>query len=655
MFNVSDEYGAESIQVLEGLTAVRTRPSMYIGTVGKAGLHHLVYELVDNAVDEALGGYCTSVKVTLHRDNSVSVVDNGRGIPVEPHPRYDNIPAIEVIMTKLHSGGKFDNAAYKVSGGLHGVGLSVVNALSEWMYIDVYRGGQHYRQRYERGDKASDLSSEPDQTGNKGSSFSFKPDAEIFEETTEYEYDTIRKRLRETAYLTKGLEIILEDNRVDPVRQERFFFEGGIQEWVHDLNLTSGKELLTPQPIFVEGEKEEVMVEVAVGYNNGFNKQNVFCFANNINTREGGTHLTGFRHALLLAIKNYQKRMAESKPRSSKRSSKRAAKKKENDEVQIEGEDVKEGLVAVISVKLKNPQFEAQTKVRLTNAHVRTAVSTITYEQLTHFFEQNPKVAEAVVAKAMLAAEIRVKTKKVRDQARKKTVRPENYVPCRTNNPDDAEIFIVEGRSAGGSAKSGRDPRTQAILMLRGKVINVEKNSMIKVLDNREIQSMISVLGTDIDEAFDISKLKYKKVIIMTDADIDGAHIRTLLLTFFFRHMQEIVEAGNLYIAQPPLFSISKKRGQKTYFYSEEKLEEYQREHPNDKGHLQRYKGLGEMNAQELSETTMNPDTRLMWQVTIEQSLEASKLFTILMGENVEARRDFIMEHAKDEAIEIDV
>ena len=650
----SQSYDAENIQVLEGLTAVRKRPAMYIGSVGRTGLHHLVYEIVDNAVDEALAGACKNIKVEILKDDSIRVTDDGRGIPVKMHPKY-NVPTLEVIMTKLHSGGKFDSSSYKVSGGLHGVGLSVVNALSIYLELTIRRNGKIYWQRYEQGLKASELKElgpikeeDPQKTGTV---VVFKPDDEIFVETTEFEFETLKTRLRETAFLTKGLNVELIDHREEEPKRVFFHYEGGIKSWVHEINEASGREKLTPEPIYCEGEKDDILVEVAIGYNEGFNKQNQFSFANNINTREGGTHLTGFRQALTNAIKLYQKRMDESKSRSSKKSN---GKKSSKEEVVIEGDDVREGLVAVVSVKLRDPQFEGQTKMKLGSNSVRGVVYSIVYDGLNEFFEHNPRVAEQVVNKAYFAAEVRVKTKKVRDQARKKGIRPENFVPCRSNNPEETEIFIVEGRSAGGSAKSGRDPKRQAVLMLRGKVINVEKNSMIKVLDNREIQSMISVLGTDIDDHFDLSKLKYHKVIIMTDADVDGSHIRTLLLTFFYRHMQSLVEEGHLYIAQPPLFSINKKN-KKIYFYTDEELSKFRKDNPNEKGNQQRYKGLGEMNAQELSETTMDIDQRHLWQVTVDQVVEAGRLMSVLMGDNVELRKEYILEHSKDKSIQIDV
>ena len=647
------KYDAESIQVLEGLSAVRKRPAMYIGSVGRTGLHHLVYEIVDNAVDESMAGFCNNIKLEILKDDIIQVTDDGRGIPVAMHPKY-KIPTLEVILTKLHSGGKFDNESYKVSGGLHGVGLSVVNALSTWLELTIRRDGEIHKQRYERGDKASEVQvigkiaeDDPNQTGTM---ITFKADPQIFNETTVYEYETLKTRIRETAFLTKGLFIEIVDYREEEIKKDVYHYEGGIKSWVHEINEASGRELITPDPIYLEGEKDEVLVEVSLGYNEGFNKQNQFSFANNINTREGGTHLTGFRQALTSSIKNYQKRMDESKSKQKNKNNKKTNK----EEVQIEGDDVREGLVAVVSVKLRDPQFEGQTKMKLGSNSVRGVVHSIVYDGLNEYFEHNPKVAEQIVNKSLFAAEVRVKTKKVRDQARKKGTRPENFVPCRSHDPAETEIFIVEGRSAGGSAKSGRDPRLQAVLMLRGKVINVEKNSMIKVLDNREIQSMISVLGTDIDDQFDLGKLKYHKVIIMTDADVDGSHIRTLLLTFFYRHMQNLVSEGNLYIAQPPLYSINKKNT-KTYFYSEDELEKYKGEHPNEKGQLQRYKGLGEMNAQELSETTMDITKRHLWQVTVDQVVEAGRLMSVLMGDNVELRKQFILEHAKDKAIEIDV
>ncbi|MHA2362963.1 MAG: DNA gyrase/topoisomerase IV subunit B [Candidatus Hodarchaeales archaeon] len=648
------EYGASSIQVLEGLSAVRKRPAMYIGSVSRTGLHHLVYEVVDNSVDEALGGHCDLVHV-IFDDNKVSVVDNGRGIPVEPHPQY-KAPALEIIMTKLHSGGKFDSKSYKVSGGLHGVGLSVVNALSSWLEITSRRNNKIYSQLYERGEKLTEVSSKPlpdDDEQKRGTTVTFTPDPSIFTETTNFDYQTIRSRMREMAYLTKGLRIIIEDQRshLEEPKREEFYYEGGIKAWVHEINQASGKENITPEPIFIEGTKEEVMVEIAIAYNEGFNKQNIFSFANNINTREGGMHLTGFRQALTNSIKAYQKRVQVKTPRSSKKSKNAKSSK---DEVHIEGEDVREGIVAVISVKLREPQFEGQTKMKLGNSEARSAVSSITYEGLNNFFDHHPKISEHIIKKALIAAEIRVRTKKVRDQARKSlSVRPENFVPCRNKDPKESEIFIVEGRSAGGSAKSGRDPKTQAILMLRGKVINVEKNSMIKVLDNKEIQSMISILGTDIDDSFDIDKLKYHKVIIMTDADVDGAHIRTLLLTFFFRHMLALIERGNLFIAQPPFYSISRK-GKKLYFYTDEELDKWKKEN-TAKVHVQRYKGLGEMNSSELADTTMDKQKRHLWKVTIDETPSASELFTILMGDNVALRKQYIQEHAKDSTVEIDV
>ena len=650
----SQTYDAENIQVLEGLTAVRKRPAMYIGSVGRSGLHHLVKEIVDNAVDEALAGFCKNIKVEILKDQIIRVTDDGRGIPVKVHPKY-GMPTLEVIMTKLHSGGKFDSNSYKISGGLHGVGLGVVNALSVFIELTIRRNGKVYWQRYEQGIKAYEFKElgdiKPDDPYKTGTIVTFKPDEEIFTETTEFDFETLSTRMRETAFLTKGLNIEIIDYRGEETKKDSYHYEGGIKSWVHEINEASGRELLTPEPIYLEGEKEQVLVEVALGYNEGFNRQNQFSFANNINTREGGTHLTGFRQGLTNVIKAYQKRMDESKIRTSKKSN---GKKTTKEEVIIEGDDVREGLVAVVSVKLHDPQFEGQTKAKLGSNNVRGVVYSVVYDGLNEFFEHNPKIAEQVVNKAYFAAEVRVKTKKVRDQARKKGIKPENIVPCRSTDAEETEIFIVEGRSAGGSAKSGRDPKRQAVLMLRGKVINVEKNSMIKVLDNREIQSMITVLGTDIDDHFDLTKLKYHKVIIMTDADVDGSHIRTLLLTFFYRHMRSLVEEVHLYNAQPPLFSINKKN-KKIYFYTDDEMKKWREQNPNEKGNQQRYKGLGEMNAQELSETTMDIEQRHLWQVTVEQMVEAGRLMSILMGYNVEIRRDYILEHSKDKSIEIDV
>jgi len=633
---LSESYDEDSIKVLEGLTGVRKRPAMYIGSLSRTGLHHLVYEIVDNSVDEALAGYCDTISVIFEEDGSVTVADNGRGIPVGMHPQY-NMPTLEVIMTKLHSGGKFDSNSYKVSGGLHGVGLSVVNALSERLEITSFRENQVHSQVYKRGEVDTKLKSIPqsDDDFKNGTTVRFIPDPEIFVETTNFDYDTIRARMREMAYLTKGLRINIEDKRSkDYPKKESFYYEGGIQAWVHEINELSGKEKITDPPIYIEGTKNDVLVEIAVAYNSGFNRQNVFSFANNINTREGGMHLTGFKHSITNSIKAYQKRLQENKKRPIKKT-------KSKDEVSIEGEDVREGLVAVISIKLREPQFEGQTKLKLGNSEVRGIVSSITYDGLNNYFEHNPKIGEKIIDKAMMAAEIRVRTRKVRDQARKKGIRPENFVPCRNSDPADCELFIVEGRSAGGSAKSGRDPRTQAILMLRGKVINVEKNSMI------------TIIGTDIDESFELKKLKYHKIIIMTDADVDGAHIRTLLLTFFFRHMLELIERGNLYIAQPPFYSVTSGK-QKYYFYDDSELEKWKKDNKKPKIHVQRYKGLGEMNAVELSETTMDKNKRYLWHVLVDDLPVASELFTTLMGENVERRRKFIQENARDSSIDID-
>ncbi len=618
-------YDASHIQVLEGLEAVRRRPSMYIGSTDTLGLHHLVYEVVDNSVDEALAGYCTDIDVTVHDDGSVSVRDNGRGIPVDIHPQY-NRPALEIVMTMLHAGGKFDHESYTVSGGLHGVGVSVVNALSLWLEVEVRRDGKVYWQRYEHGNVASDVevrgSSE-----HTGTTVTFKPDPTIFEDT-EYNFDTLSARLRELAFLNSGLKISIKDERSG--KENVFRYEGGIISFVEYLN--KNKEALHSPPIYFSRDRNGTHVDVALQYNKSYN-ESIFSYANNINTREGGTHLMGFRAALTKTVNEYV----------------RANKLLKND-AKLGGEDLREGLVAVISVKLPDPQFEGQTKTRLGNSSIRGVVESLVAEGLGEYFEENPAVAVAIVEKASEALRAREAARKAKELTRRKNALSAGGLPgkladCSDSDPGKCEIYIVEGESAGGSAKQGRNRHFQAILPLRGKILNVERARLDKILKNSEIRNMIVALGTGIGEEFDIGKARYHKVVIMTDADVDGSHIRTLLLTFFYRYMKPLIETGYIFIAQPPLYQV-KKGKQVNYAYSDDELNRMVKSIA--KPSIQRYKGLGEMNPEQLWETTMNPENRTLLKVTLEDAVEADRIFTILMGDQVEPRKEFIEAHARD-------
>ena len=641
------QYSAESIKVLEGLEAVRKRPAMYIGDVGKRGLHHLVYEVVDNSIDEALAGYCTRVIVTFNGDGSVSVEDNGRGIPVDMH-KEEKKPALEVVMTLLHAGGKFDKASYKVSGGLHGVGVSVVNALSEWLWVEVKRDGKIYRQDYRIGDPQNKLKTigKAKKTGTK---VCFYPDASIFL-TIDFEYDIIAERLRELAYLNSGLEIILKDERGEDGESDRFKFKGGLSDFVKYLDENNNP--LHNKVITVQKENGQVPVDVAMRYGNTYN-DNILTFVNNINTIEGGTHLSGFRSALTRAMNNH----------ATKNNLIRA---KKNEKINLSGEDFREGLTAIISIKVAEPQFEGQTKTKLGNGDVKGIVDTVVYEGILDFLEQNPSIGRRVIEKALLAARSRSAARKARELIRRKSALGGSSLPgkladCSNRDPAFCELYLVEGDSAGGSAKQGRDRRTQAILPLRGKVINSEKARIDKLLSNNEVQSMITALGAGFggseDESgeksagdFDAEKLRYHKIIIMTDADVDGSHIRTLLLTFFYRKMKEVIDGGYLYLALPPLYRVSQGK-KEAYAYDDNErdllIERMKKDNKNTKISIQRYKGLGEMNPAQLWETTMDPEQRTLLQVSVESAVEAAETFQNLMGHDVEARRTFIERNAK--------
>ena len=630
---MGEQYGADQIQILEGLEAVRKRPGMYIGSTSARGLHHLVYEIVDNAVDEALAGYCDSIDVTINSDNSITVVDDGRGIPVDIQKKA-GLPAVEVVFTILHAGGKFGNGGYKVSGGLHGVGASVVNALSEWLEVQVFKDGNIYQQRYQRGKVTYPLKivgkCGPEQHGTK---VTFLPDTEIFEET-EYDYDTLKIRLRETAFLTKNLRITLRDEREEK-KEKTFHYEGGIKEFVTYLN--KGKTPLYEQVIYCEGTKEGVFVEVSMQHNDSYT-ENIYTFVNNINTPEGGTHLTGFKNALTKTFNDYA----------------RKNKLLKENEDSLSGEDIREGLTAIISIKVAEPQFEGQTKQKLGNSEARTAVDNIVSEQLTYFLEQNPGIAKAMCEKSILAQRARAAARKARDLTRRKSALdgmalPGKLADCSDKNPENCEIYIVEGDSAGGSAKTARSRATQAILPLRGKILTVEKARMDRIYGNAEIKAMITAFGTGIHEDFDISKLRYHKIIIMTDADVDGAHISTLLLTFLYRFMPELIKQGYVYLAQPPLYKIEKNK-KVWYAYSDDELNSIMMEIGRDTNNkIQRYKGLGEMDAEQLWETTMDPERRILLRVTMDEETtsEIDLTFTTLMGDQVEPRREFIEANAK--------
>jgi DNA gyrase subunit B len=622
-------YDENQIQVLEGLEAVRKRPGMYIGSTSAKGLHHLVWEIVDNSIDEALAGFCNEINVTIEADNSITIQDNGRGIPVGIHEKMGR-PAVEVIMTVLHAGGKFGGGGYKVSGGLHGVGASVVNALSSETEVYVHRDGKIYYQKYERGVPCFDLKvvGETDRTGT---TTHFKPDPEIFTETTEFDYETLSNRLRELAFLNRGIKITIEDKRTEN-RKNEYYYEGGIKSYVEHLNRT--KEVLHEEPIYIEGEKDGITVEISLQYNDGFSS-NIYSFANNIHTYEGGTHESGFKTALTRVINDYARKHQIFK---------------ENDP-NLSGEDVREGLTAIVSVKHPDPQFEGQTKTKLGNSEARAITDAIFAEQFEKFLLENPSVAKKIVEKGVMAARARLAAKKARELTRRKNALEISNLPgkladCSSRDPNISELYIVEGDSAGGSAKQGRDRHFQAILPLRGKIINVEKARLDKILSNNEVRTIITALGTGIGEDFDISKARYHKIVIMTDADVDGAHIRTLLLTFFYRYMRQIIEAGYIYIAQPPLYKIT--QGKRVeYAYNDRQLEEILASLPSQpKPGIQRYKGLGEMNPEQLWETTMNPETRTLLQVSLEDAIEADETFEILMGDKVEPRRQFIEENA---------
>ena len=630
---MGEQYGADQIQILEGLEAVRKRPGMYIGSTSARGLHHLVYEIVDNAVDEALAGYCDSIDVTINEDNSITVMDDGRGIPVDIQKKA-GLPAVEVVFTILHAGGKFGNGGYKVSGGLHGVGASVVNALSEWLEVQVYKDGNIYQQRYERGKVTYPLKivgkCGPEQHGTR---VTFLPDKEIFEETV-YDYDTLKIRLRETAFLTKNLKIILKDDR-DEKKEKVFHYEGGIKEFVTYLN--KGKTPIYDQVIYCEGTREGVYVEVSMQHNDSYT-ENIYTFVNNINTPEGGTHLTGFKNALTKTFNDYA----------------REKKLLKDSEDNLSGEDIREGLTAIISVKIEDPQFEGQTKQKLGNSEARAAVDNIVSEQLTYFLEQNPAVAKSMCEKSILAQRARAAARKARDLTRRKSALdgmalPGKLADCSDKNPENCEIYIVEGDSAGGSAKTACSRATQAILPLRGKILNVEKARMDRIYGNAEIKAMITAFGTGIHDDFDISKLRYHKIIIMTDADVDGAHISTLLLTFIYRFMPELIKQGYVYLAQPPLYKVEKNK-KVWYAYSDDELNSILKEIGRDNSNkIQRYKGLGEMDAEQLWETTMDPERRILLRVTMDEETtsEVDLTFTTLMGDQVEPRREFIEANAK--------
>ena len=629
----SKEYGADQIQILEGLEAVRKRPGMYIGSTSVRGLHHLVYEIVDNSVDEALAGFCNTITVRIHQDNSITVRDNGRGIPVDIQKKAGK-SALEVVFTVLHAGGKFGGAGYKVSGGLHGVGASVVNALSEWLDVKVYKEGKIYTMSFAKGKVTKPIEcigtcSEEEQ----GTEVHFLPDASIFEESV-YDFETLKIRLRETAFLTKNLKIRLVDEREGQEKEKEFHYEGGIQEFVSFLN--KGKEALYPDVIYCEGEKEKILVEVAMQHNDSYT-ENIYTFVNNINTPEGGTHLTGFKNALTKTFNDYA----------------RQNKLLKDSEANLSGEDIREGLTCIISVKIEDPQFEGQTKQKLGTSEAQVAVQSIVSEQLTYFLEQNPAVAKVICEKSILAQRARAAARKARDLTRRKSALdgvglPGKLADCSSKDPERCEIFIVEGDSALGPAKEGRNPETQAVLPLRGKVLNVQKARLDRIYANEEIKGMITAFGTGIHEDFDLSKLRYHKIIIMTDADVDGAHISTLMLTFIYNFMPELIRKGHVYLAQPPLFTIQKNK-KHYYAYSDEEYQRILKEIGSDGADVSRFKGLGEMNTEELQETTLDPETRTLLRVNMsdEDKAELDITFTTLMGDQVEPRREFIEQNAR--------
>ena len=629
---VNGEYGADQIQILEGLEAVRKRPGMYIGSTSVRGLHHLVYEIVDNSVDEALAGYCTEIEVSINEDNSICVKDNGRGIPVGINKKA-GLPAVEVVFTILHAGGKFGGGGYKVSGGLHGVGASVVNALSEWLEVTIHKDGKMYKQRYERGKVMYPLKVVGDTT-KRGTEVVFLPDKEIFEETV-FDFDTLRQRLREMAFLTKGIKIILIDKRLEEPKIRAFHYEGGIKEYVDYLN--KSQTPIYDDVIYCEGIKNNIYVEVAMQHNDSYT-ESIYSFVNNITTPEGGTHLTGFRNALTKCFNDYA----------------RTNKLLKDSEPNLAGEDIREGLAAIVSIKISEPQFEGQTKQKLGNSEARGAVESVMSEQLTYFLEQNPQIAKIICDKAILAQRARDAARKARDLTRRKTALESTSLPgkladCSDKDPKNCEIYIVEGDSAGGSAKTARNRATQAILPLRGKILNVEKSRLDKILVNNEIKAMITAFGTGIGEDFDISKLRYDKIVIMTDADVDGAHIATLMLTFLYRFMPELIKQGHVYLAQPPLYKVERNKVVR-YAYDDNELAQILAEIGRDSNNkIQRYKGLGEMDAEQLWDTTMDPEKRILLRVNMDNDSEAEMnvVFNTLMGDKVEPRRQFIEENAK--------
>ena len=626
------QYNAEHIQVLEGLEAVRKRPGMYIGSTSQEGLHHLVYEVVDNSIDEAMQGHCDQINVIIEKGNIVTVVDNGRGIPIDTHPKV-NKPAVEVVMTTLHAGGKFGGEGYKVSGGLHGVGVSVVNALTEWLEVEInWEDGKLYRQKYERGVPTTELKAIGEGNEVTGTKISFKPDPDIFE-TLNFKYKNISQRLKELAFLNKGLKIVFEDRRGEELKRDEFHYEGGIVSFVNYLN--KNKKSLYPNPIFIENEGKEGNVEIAIQYHDGYNNS-IFAFANNINTKEGGTHLSGFKSALTRTVNDYARKKGFLK----------------EDDDNLKGKDIREGLTAIISVKLEDPQFEGQTKTKLGNSEMRGYVDSTLSSNLKTYLEENPKIGKVIVNKAISAARARKAARKARDLTRRKSALTSTALPgklsdCSSKDTEETELYIVEGDSAGGSAKQGRDRKFQAILPLKGKILNVEKSRLNKILNNDEIRALITAIGTGVADEFDLSKARYGKIIIMTDADVDGAHIRTLLLTFFYRYMRPLIEQGYIYIAQPPLYKLKKGR-KEVYAYNDKSLNKLLDEMGRKNISLQRYKGLGEMNPGQLWDTTMNPEERVVLKVQIEDAILADETFTTLMGDKVQPRREFIQNHAHE-------
>lgn len=636
------EYGAGSIQVLKGLEAVRKRPGMYIGSTGPKGLHHLVYETVDNSIDEAMAGFCDSIVIALEKDDIVRVEDNGRGIPVDIHPT-EKISALELVLTRLHAGGKFDKGSYKVSGGLHGVGVSCVNALSDWLEATIYKDGHIHRQKYERGIPKTKVEVIGD-TDKHGTTIRWKADKTIFTETTTYDFDVLKDRLRELAFLNSGVTIIFRDERLENPKEEVLRYEGGINEFVKSID--EGKTVIPAEPIYINEEKDDVITEISMHYNTSFS-ENIRTYVNDINTRDGGTHLDGFKNALTFVLNKCLENNEKLKKQFEKDTSDKSKKGEENKGEKLMGEDVRSGLTCVISMKVPEPEFVGQTKDKLGNTEVATIVNQIVKEKLTLFFEQNPQVTETILKKAMDEARARIAARKAKDNMRKKTMSdsfglPEKLADCSLKNPELCEVYIVEGDSAGGSAKKGRDPKTQAILPLWGKMLNVEKVRPEKVMNNDKLEPVIATLGAGFGKDFNIDKLRYHKIIIMADADVDGSHIRTLLLTFFFRYMPELIEKGHIYLAMPPLFGIKVGKKPPIYVYSDEERDRVLNSLGDVKADVQRYKGLGEMDGKQLWETTMDPSQRKMRVVTVPDAIAADKIFSVCMGEEVEPRRNFI-------------